>query len=169
MSAAPRQAFVGAGANLGDRAATILAAITILRKSSNISYVESSSLYETDPIGKVDQPLFLNAVIGLETSLGPEDLLTTLLRIERQFGRVRFERWGPRTLDLDLLIYEGETRSSESLSIPHPRFLERNFVTVPLAEVLARPVFQKACWSALQQQLAARRDTTGVRLFSVKT
>ncbi len=152
-----RQAFIGAGANLGDRAAALAGAIERLRATPGISAVESSSIRETLPIGVTEQPLFLNLVIGIETILTPEALLNVLFEIERDFGRERRERWGPRTLDLDLLVYEGEIRDTPALQLPHPRMFEREFVTVPLRELLVRPRFSRGCWKPLVRQLAAAR------------
>ena len=166
MSAPVKQAFVGAGSNMGDRAATLISAVEKLRTSPGIASLESSSVYETEPVGMVNQPKFLNLVVGVETVLTPEDLLKRLQAIEQEFGRVRTERWGPRTLDLDLLLFEGETRVSEFLQLPHPRMLERGFVTVPLGELLTRPHFQKAHWHVLREKLAAQPKREGVRLFS---
>lgn len=160
---APRQAFIGAGSNLGDRAATLRAAVERLGTEPAITAVETSSVYETDPVGLVNQPLFLNLVIGLETTLTPEQLLETLLRIEHEFGRVRVERWGPRTLDLDLLAFEGEERASTTLQLPHPRMLDRRFVTVPLLELLHRPRFQHRYWDKLRTTLAAPKGEGQVR------
>lgn len=154
-SAWPRQAFIGAGSNLGDRAAILQGAIDGLRSTAGITAVDVSSVRETAPVGVLDQPSFLNLVAGVETTLGPEALLDRLLAIENQFGRVRRERWGPRTLDLDLLVYEGETRASPRLTLPHPRMLEREFVTVPLREVLELPRFAGAQWSDLRRTIAA--------------
>lgn len=153
MSAVVRQAFIGGGANIGDRCATLRSAIERLRKAPGMIALESSSVYETDPVGPVDQPPFLNLAIGVETTLEPEALLTLLLVIELEFGRVRTTRWGPRTLDFDLLAFEGETRSSPLLQLPHPQLLGREFVTVPLREIIARPRFQRPCWDTLRQQL----------------
>lgn len=155
MSAVVRQAFIGGGANLGDRCATLRAAIERLRANPAIAALETSSIYETDPVGPVEQPPFLNLAIGIETTLEPEVLLTLLLEIEQEFGRVRTTRWGPRTLDFDLLAFEGQTRATPLLQLPHPRMLGREFVTVPLREVLARPRFQRPCWDILRQQLRA--------------
>ncbi len=153
----PRQAFVGAGSNLGDRAAVLQAASERLRVEPGICFLESSAVRETAPVGVVDQPMFLNLVLGIETTLGPEELLAALLAIEQEFGRVRRERWGPRTLDLDLLAFEGETRSTASLQLPHPRLEEREFVTVPLRELLGRPRFRRRCWDALRRRLERGR------------
>lgn len=160
---APRQAFIGAGSNLGDRAATLCAAVKRLAAEPGVTAVETSSIYETDPLGVVDQPLFLNLVIGLETTLTPEQLLEAALRVEQEFGRVRVERWGPRTLDLDLLAFEDEERASASLQLPHPRMLQRRFVVVPLLELLRRPRFRRACWASLNSSLGMTNAEGRVR------
>lgn len=166
MKATPRQAFIGMGANLGDRFATLSAAIQHLRSQPTISKVESSSVYETDPVGEIAQPMYLNLVVGMETSLSPEELLGDLMAIESEFGRVRKDRWGPRTLDLDLLAFEGETRNSTHLQLPHPRMLERGFVVVPLRELLNSPRFQKKTWDDLRSNLSRPIELEGVRLFA---
>lgn len=153
--AAWRQAFVGIGANLGDRKAAIDGAVARLQASPGIAAVELSPLFETEPVGVADQPLFLNAVIGLETQLSPDELLEALLAIERAFGRVRRERWGPRTLDLDLLAFEGQTSAKPELTLPHPRMMERAFVTAPLRELLEQPRFRLEAWRPLRAALAA--------------
>lgn len=159
----PRQAFVGVGANLGDRTTVIRSAIARLAAAEGILQVESSELYETAPVGVTDQPPFLNLVLGVETRLTPEELLTLLQHIEQEFGRVRTLRWGPRTLDLDLLVFEGEIRTTPLLTLPHPRMFERGFVLVPLRELLAREPFRTPRWHALREQVAAARvDESGV-------
>lgn len=158
-----RQALVAAGANLGDRAATLHGALARLRCSPGIVGVEASALYETAPVGMIDQPPFLNLVAGVDTTLSPEELLTTLQRIEQEFGRVRDVRWGPRTLDLDLLAFAGETRATPQLQLPHPRMLERAFVMVPLAELLARPRFRTPQWTELREHSARFSESADVR------
>ena len=160
-----RQALVGMGANLGDRLATLTTALERLRARPEVDVVEISSVYETDPVGEIKQPRFLNLVAGLETILSPEELLEGLLDTERQLGRVRDVRWGPRTLDLDLLAYEGETRATSTLTLPHPRMLERSFVIIPLRELLNYPRFQIEAWKELRRHIAAPISTTGVRRF----
>jgi len=160
VSTLTRQAFIGAGANLGDRCAMLRAAVARLRAAPGVKVLACSTVYETDPVGPLDQPAFLNAVVGIETSLSPEELLATLLEVERSLGRVRTIRWGPRTIDLDLLVFEGERRATESLHLPHPRTLERAFVTVPLRELIEREPFRRPCWAALRQQLAASPATS---------
>lgn len=129
--------FVGLGSNLGDRGATILRALARLQEEPELVVVRSSSLRETDPVGFVDQPRFLNGVVELETDLPARDLLTRLLAIERDLGRTRGEGppLGPRTIDLDLLLYGQDTIAEAGLQVPHPRLHERRFVLDPLAEL----------------------------------
>jgi 2-amino-4-hydroxy-6-hydroxymethyldihydropteridine diphosphokinase len=124
------RAYVGVGANLGDREATIRAALEALP-----GLVGVSKLRETDPVGVVDQPPFLNAAAVLETELAPRELLDTLLAVERELGRERRERWGPRTIDLDLLLYGAETIDEPGLTVPHPRLHERRFALEPLLDL----------------------------------
>ncbi|MBA2385053.1 MAG: 2-amino-4-hydroxy-6-hydroxymethyldihydropteridine diphosphokinase [Actinobacteria bacterium] len=128
-------AYVGLGANLGDREATLNRAIELLDDGHTfLGYV--SGFYETDPVGMVDQPRFLNAAAFVHTRLSPRDLLDFLLEIERQLGRVRTgERFGPRTIDLDLLLYEDLVIDEPGLTVPHPRLHERRFALEPLAEL----------------------------------
>jgi 2-amino-4-hydroxy-6-hydroxymethyldihydropteridine diphosphokinase len=149
----PHQAFIGVGTNLGDRAAIVAAAFERLRETAGIAYAEASGIYETEPIGVPDQPLFLNQVVGIETTLAPEALLSALQHIEHGFGRQRTLRWGPRTLDLDILVYENEVRNTEALTLPHPRLFEREFVTVPLRELLEHERFRGLAWHDLREKL----------------
>ncbi|MDR3589844.1 MAG: 2-amino-4-hydroxy-6-hydroxymethyldihydropteridine diphosphokinase [Negativicutes bacterium] len=127
--------FLGLGSNLGDREKNIISAIDSLAAHPRIRLSRLSSLYETAPVGKTDQPFFLNAVISLTTSLQPLELLDVCLEAERSLGRVRTERWGPRTIDIDLLIYDGVVCQSDRLTLPHPRLKERCFVLLPLSEI----------------------------------
>ena len=131
------RAFVGLGSNLGEREATLWKALEGLGATEGIQVLAVSSFRETDPVGGVDQPRFVNAVAGLETSLSPRELLERLLDVERSLGRDRAveERWGPRTLDLDLLLYGGEAIDEPGLEVPHPRLAERAFVLEPLLEL----------------------------------
>jgi 2-amino-4-hydroxy-6-hydroxymethyldihydropteridine diphosphokinase len=123
-------AYIGLGSNLGDREATIGSALAALP-----GVVAVSRLRETAPVGVVDQPRFLNGVARLETALAPRELLDALLAVERSLGRERHERWGPRTIDLDLLLYGNEVVDEPGLTVPHPRLHERRFVLEPLAEL----------------------------------
>jgi 2-amino-4-hydroxy-6-hydroxymethyldihydropteridine diphosphokinase len=131
------RAYVGLGANLGDREQTIRRAVQLLEGEPGIEVVAVSRLLETDPVGYLDQPRFLNGAAALETSLGAGDLLGLLLAVERELGRDRSgeERFGPRTIDLDLLLYGELELDEEGLGIPHPRLHERRFVLEPLAEL----------------------------------
>jgi 2-amino-4-hydroxy-6-hydroxymethyldihydropteridine diphosphokinase len=124
------RAYVGLGANLGDREATIRAAAAVLP-----GLVAVSELRETEPVGVVDQPPFLNGAAALETELSARELLDALLAIERDLGRERRERWGPRPIDLDLLLYGEERIDEPGLTVPHPRLHERRFALEPLADL----------------------------------
>lgn len=128
-------AYVALGANLGDPAATVLAAFAALANLPESRVTHGSSLYRTAPVGLTDQPEFVNAVAQLETTLAPEALLEALFDIEERFGRIRAEKNGPRTLDLDLLLYNDQFIELPRLTLPHPRLHLRAFVLQPLAEI----------------------------------
>lgn len=130
------QAYVALGSNLGDSRQHLLDAIEALAALPHTQVIARSKIYRTPPWGMVDQPEFLNAVVTLETALGPHELLDALLQIERAAGRQRNgERWGPRTLDLDLLHVVGKTVNDERLTLPHPHIADRAFVLLPLHDV----------------------------------
>ena len=130
------RAYVGLGANLGDRETTLRRAVERLGRVDGVEVVGVSQLVETDPVGVVDQPRFLNGAVAVETTLSPQELLGELLSVERELGRVRDgERWGPRTLDLDLLVYGDLVVEEPGLRVPHPRLHERRFALEPLAEL----------------------------------
>ena len=131
------RAYVALGANLGDREATLRAALAELDATPGVEVVAVSTLIETDPVGYLDQPRFLNGAAALETALPPRELLELLLAVEARFGRRRegAPAQGPRTLDLDLLLYESEAIDEPGLRVPHPRLHERRFVLEPLAEL----------------------------------
>jgi 2-amino-4-hydroxy-6-hydroxymethyldihydropteridine diphosphokinase len=130
------RAYVGLGANLGDRAATLVRALELLERQPAIEIVAVSSFRETDPVGYLDQPRFLNGAVAVETSLGPEALLGVLLGVERELGRVREgPRYGPRLVDLDLLLMDDIELVAPGLTLPHPRLHERAFALEPLAEL----------------------------------
>ena len=130
------RAYIGLGANLGQKEVTILRAVDLLGAESGIEVLELSQLRETEPVGVVDQPAFLNGAVALETSLSAWELLDVMLRIEQELGRVRDDaRWGPRTIDLDLLVYGDEVIDEPGLRVPHARLHERKFALEPLAEL----------------------------------
>ena len=128
-------AYVGIGANLGPREKTLRRAVELLGRADGVEVVGVSELRETDPVGVVDQPPFLNGAVSVETTLSPRALLDLLLEVERSLGRVRAERWGPRVVDLDLLVYGIEVLDEPGLHVPHPRLHERRFALEPLAEM----------------------------------
>jgi len=127
--------FIGLGSNLGEREAMIRAALEDLSRLPETRLVKASSLYDTEPVGEVDQPNFLNAVAQLDTELTARQLLWNLLLIEKRLGRVRTQRWGPRTIDLDLLLYGSLVLEEPELKVPHPELTRRSFVLVPLVEL----------------------------------
>jgi 2-amino-4-hydroxy-6-hydroxymethyldihydropteridine diphosphokinase len=130
------RAFVGLGANLGDREHTLRAAVDDLGAEEGIEVVAVSTLRETEPVGVGEQPRFLNGAVELETTLTARELLARLLAVEQRFGRVRIPgEHGPRTLDLDLLLYGDEVMDEPGLRVPHPRLHERRFVLEPLDEL----------------------------------
>jgi 2-amino-4-hydroxy-6-hydroxymethyldihydropteridine diphosphokinase len=129
------RAYVGLGSNLGDREETIAQAIALLGEQPGIEVLAASTLDETEPWGPIEQPRFLNGAVVLETTLEPRALLGVLLDVERRLGRVREERFGPRTIDLDLLVYGEVVLDEPGLTVPHPRLRERAFALEPLAEL----------------------------------
>jgi 2-amino-4-hydroxy-6-hydroxymethyldihydropteridine diphosphokinase len=130
------RAYVGLGANLGDREHTLRAAVDALAAEDEIDVVAVSTLRETEPVGVGAQPNFLNGVVALDTTLGARELLERLLALEQRFGRVRVHgEHSPRTLDLDLLLYGEEQVDEPGLTVPHPSLHERRFVLEPLAEL----------------------------------
>ena len=137
------KAFVGLGSNLGDREAQIRMALDELAKLPGSRVIRASSLYDSEPAGEVEQPNFLNAVAQIDTELTARQLLWNLLLIERRLGRVRSARWGPRSIDLDLLMFGELVVDEPDLQVPHPELDRRSFVLVPLVEIdplLVHPV-----------------------------
>jgi 2-amino-4-hydroxy-6-hydroxymethyldihydropteridine diphosphokinase len=131
-------AYVGLGSNLGDRRGLIREALRRLDLIAGVTVRKRSRIIETDPVGKVDQPRFLNAVAEVETEIEPRPLLRRLRAVEKSLGRVRHAKWGPRTIDLDLLLWGDRSMATPALTIPHPRMAERRFVLAPLAELCPR-------------------------------
>ncbi len=128
--------YIGLGGNVGDRRSYLARALELLESDADIRVAAVSTFRETDPVGYVDQPRFLNAAVALETRLPPRELLERLLAVERALGRERTgPRFGPRTVDLDLLLYGDEEIDEPGLAVPHPRLAERSFVLEPLAEL----------------------------------
>jgi len=128
-------AFLGLGSNLGDRLANLQGAVRLLAGATDIVVVASSRVWETDAVGGPPQPDYLNAVIEVRTSLSPGELLAACRRVEVDLGRVRRVRWGPRTIDVDVLLFDELTIDREELAVPHPRLTERAFALLPLLEL----------------------------------
>ncbi len=155
--------FLGIGGNLGDREANMRRAVELLRPS--FSALRASALYETPPWGDPDQPRFLNAVLRGETTLEPLDLLDELQRIEAVLGRLRAaRRWGPRPIDIDILLYGREVIDLPRLQVPHPRLRERGFVLRPLADLAAGLVLPPD--GAIAGELLVTVDTDEIRAIA---
>ena len=132
--------FLGLGSNLGDREVHLQRAIALLEEDECVQIKKKSTVIETEPIGHTEQGAFLNQVIQIETSYDPYSLLQKCLKIEQSSGRIREEKWGPRTLDIDILFFGETVLQSDGLKIPHPEASNRAFVLLPLAEIA--PTFQ---------------------------
>jgi len=152
----PVIAYLGLGANLGDPEAQLQEALQRLNDAEEVEVTRVSTFYRNPPLGPENQPWYINAVARVRTRLGPEELLRLLQRIEADMGRERGERWGPRIIDLDLLLYNGEVIFTPKLVVPHPEMHRRVFVLTPLAEIAPRawhPVLGKSA-----EDLLARLD-----------
>ena len=158
----PHLAFIALGSNLGDRRGTLEGAVAALSSTSGVVVRKVSSFHETEPVGgPPGQGLFLNAAAVLETSLDPFGLLQVLREIEERFGRTRTVRWGERTLDLDLLLFDDRIVDTPELTVPHPRLTERRFVLEPLAEVApdaVEPVTKRTINDLLADLAPAQND-----------
>ncbi|MGC4378629.1 2-amino-4-hydroxy-6-hydroxymethyldihydropteridine diphosphokinase [Fictibacillus sp. Mic-4] len=159
--------YLSLGSNLGDREGYLRQAIEFLNDDSSISVESVSSIYETDPVGYIDQPPFLNMVIKLQTSYSATRLLALIQTIEHRLKRKREIHWGPRTVDLDILLYNSESITTKTLRIPHPRMTERAFVMIPLREI-APDVTLPGWQFSLDQILSELQDKEGVRIWKRK-
>jgi 2-amino-4-hydroxy-6-hydroxymethyldihydropteridine diphosphokinase len=136
------RAVLGLGGNIGDPRREMAAALRLLGRNPRISVAAVSPLYLTPPWGKTDQPPFLNAAALVETTFSPRALLNAILDVERDLGRERIERWGPRTIDIDILLYGDIDIDEPWLRVPHPRLKERAFALVPLIDVMPEAAFE---------------------------
>ena len=159
------QAFISLGSNIGDRYEYLRNAVQRLTNYPEIELVNYSSIYETDPVGYEDQDLFLNMVIQVKTSWSAARLLDMCLKTELELGRKRDVRWGPRTIDLDILLYNQENITTEKLIVPHPRMLERPFVMIPLLELCPEKTFCHQTHEASSSELP---NSEGVRIWKLK-
>ena len=157
---------LGLGSNITNsntREDNIVTAISLLERHPRIMLEKMSSLYETEPVGLKEQPSFLNAVVAISTDLPPLELLTVCLDIERKMGRVREIRWGPRNIDIDLLVYHDIEMADTALELPHPRMPDRKFVLIPLAEIAdSTPIYKG---QTAQELLAATIDDSQVTVY----
>jgi 2-amino-4-hydroxy-6-hydroxymethyldihydropteridine diphosphokinase len=147
-------AYIGLGANLGDPAGQLRQALAMLAALDEVEVVRVSTFYLNPPLGPPEQPWYVNAVAEVKTRLTPEELLRSLGRLETALGRVRGEHWGPRVIDLDLLLYDGEVISAPDLVLPHPELHRRAFVLAPLAEIAPEawhPVLHKSAAQLLAE------------------
>jgi len=155
VNGSPQHTILGLGSNLGDRADIIAQAIELLGELPGARILAVSEAVDSDPVGYADQPNFLNLCLAISCDLDPDELLTRTLEIERQLGRERTANQnGPRTLDIDLLFYEGGAWDSPTVTLPHPRWSSRGFVVIPLSNLLQDPVLAKhPAWTSLAAEV----------------
>jgi 2-amino-4-hydroxy-6-hydroxymethyldihydropteridine diphosphokinase len=146
-----RRAFLALGSNLGDRLAYLQLGVDSLARIPGVALVAVSRVYETAPVGGPPQGAYLNAVVAIDTSLDPSDLLDRCQQVEEIAARRRAERWGPRTLDVDVLLIDGTRIESDDLTIPHPRMWERGFVLAPLRDVAPELVDAGLTWEGVRE------------------
>lgn len=160
--------FISIGSNLGDRAGNCREAVRRVAANGGIRLVRESSLYETEPWGVVDQGPFINSVIEIETQTAPGELFAFLKKVESDMGRTQNERWGPRTIDLDIIFYGDRSIDEERLTVPHPSMLERAFVLVPLNEI-APDLIHPALGKTVSELLRDLPGKGGVQRLTEKT
>lgn len=148
------EAYISLGSNMGDKEEALRHAVALLNEHEGIHVLAVSSIYDTDPVGYEEQDVFLNIVVKIETILAAQPLLEVCQKIEQELKRVRIIRWGPRTIDLDILLFNDEVIETDTLSVPHPRMHERAFVLVPLMELdkaIALPTTKRTISEHLQE------------------
>ena len=144
--------YISLGSNLGDRLGYLYQALDLMKQQ--LHFEQASFLYETDPVGVTDQNLFLNIVTKWTTEYSPQDLLEIFEKIMKDMGRMRTEKWGPRIIDIDILLYDDLVITTDTLIVPHPRMHERSFVLVPLCDIdpkLVHPLLRKSMQTLLQE------------------
>ncbi|MEK7249265.1 MAG: 2-amino-4-hydroxy-6-hydroxymethyldihydropteridine diphosphokinase [Bacteroidota bacterium] len=151
-------AFLGLGSNVGERQKFLNQAVAELKKLSNTKIVWASSIYETEPYGKTDQAKFLNAALEIETMLTPPELVKEVKAIEERLGRTPTEKWGPREIDIDILLYDGLVHDDETINVPHPELENRRFVLVPLREI-APDIVHPVSGMTISELAGACKDT----------
>ena len=163
--AGPVIAYLGLGGNLGDRMAALTDALALLEATPGMTRVSCSSVYETEPWGVTDQPAFLNLAAGFETRLRPADLLSVCQSVEQRVGRTESYRWGPRLIDVDILLYGDQVvnLATPDLQIPHPRLHQRAFTLVPLGEIAPEQVVPATDGVTVRRLLSDVDDKDGVK------
>ncbi|MDZ5474301.1 2-amino-4-hydroxy-6-hydroxymethyldihydropteridine diphosphokinase [Bacillus sp. 31A1R] len=160
-------AYISLGTNMGEKSLNLHDAIEYIEENGKIGLVNFSSIYATDPVGYTEQDEFLNMVLHIETELNPLELLDFCLDVENTLGRKREKRWGPRIIDLDILLYNQENINSEKLIVPHPRMKDRAFVIVPLIEISPNITFPEMN-QPIKSFLEDIPDKEGVRIWKLK-
>jgi 2-amino-4-hydroxy-6-hydroxymethyldihydropteridine diphosphokinase len=145
------RAYLALGSNLGDRLAHLQCAVDTMRADARVEVVGVSRVYETEPVGGPEQGAYLNAVVAVDTELAARALLHFAQQLENDAQRVRTERWGPRTLDVDILLYDDLEIDDDDLTLPHPRMWERGFVLAPLRDVAPHLVDAAASWQGVRE------------------
>ncbi len=158
-----QKAYLALGANVGDRLGHLREAVALLSSAQGISVLRVAGVCETEPVGVRDQPWFLNSVVELSTTLSPEELLAAAKEVERSVGRTPTRRWGPREIDVDVLLYEGVRISGDLLTIPHPRMRERLFVLLPLRDLC--PDWRDGQGVGIEDLIERLRGTAEVRPY----
>lgn len=154
-------AYIGLGSNLGDKVRNIREALQLLESRKGVKVIKVSSLYETIPVGYSNQPNFINAVVAVQTDKPPDELLAIAKAIEAELGRQKSFRWGPRLIDLDILLYDNLTYKSAKLKLPHPEVKNRAFVLVPLAEIAGDKIHPEGL--SIKELLAKLGPVKGVK------
>lgn len=155
-------AYLSLGSNLGDRIANLKQAINLLAEYQGVELIKISSVYETKPVGYTDQPDFLNTAIEVQTTLSPHELLALCNAVEDKLGRTRTIKWGPRKIDIDILLFGGVYIDDEKLKIPHPYMMERAFVLAPLAEIAPEILLPNGMTAS---ESADKINKNGIELF----
>ncbi|HCG4536053.1 2-amino-4-hydroxy-6-hydroxymethyldihydropteridine diphosphokinase [Ureibacillus chungkukjangi] len=164
--------YLSLGTNIGDREQNLKLAVQLLKNKSGITLTSVSSIYETAPVGYIEQPAFLNIALAIQTTHSALETLQICQSVENELGRVREIRWGPRIIDLDILLYNNDNIEVENLIVPHPRMFERAFVLVPLLEIaksVKNPKLEKAKASLDSMDLAAEGITKWKTINDVET
>ncbi len=154
-----KNVYLGIGSNIGDRFDYLKQAVRMLDEADGVTVINQSSLYETKPVGYIQQDNFLNSVVHIETKLEPYDLLKTIGVIEQQLERKRLIRWGPRTIDIDILLYDTFCIEEDKLTIPHKEMWHRGFVLIPLLEIYSH---QEPLYDKIKASLEQLEDTEGI-------